>query len=951
MSKILEKIKQIKITRTMILGVGLCFLFALLIGRLYRLQIVDGEKYAENFVLKTKREIRQKGVRGNIYDRNGKPLARNELVYNLTMEDSQTYPGSRERQLSLNGTIYRLLKVLEQNGDTPSQYLELTWDRQGGYTFTVEGAALARFRADVFGKASIDEMSEEESRADEEDIIAYLNGEDRFCLFSQGGKEYTSEEKQQYGLPEKLSEEEVLGILHIRYALSLQAYQKYLAVTVAENVSDTSVAAILENQTEFTGVSIEEDTMRVYDGGEACASIIGYTGQISPEELEEKEEEGYASDAVVGKAGMEQYLEEELHGEDGSMEVLVDNMGRVIGSTGKSEEPQTGQDVYLTIDSDLQRKVYDILEKKIAEVLLENITDAKTFDKEHISDTTEIRIPIYEVYCALFHNHLIDTAHFVERDATKLEKEIQSRYEKQKEAICQEIAEVLSGKAGQEETRADADSGQYSGKEEVLREYETFIMEQVNLLYEEYEEDAAEYEKQWEYGDISLRGYLDAVIAEGWVRDEIFTGENDYLTQEEMYESVVDYIMDTLREDSDFDELVYEHMVMKDVISPGEICQLLYDQEILTKKDDIYRAWKEGKMSAYAFIRAKIERLEITPADLALDPCSGSAVVTDTDTGEVLACVSYPGYDNNRLANEMDRDYYASLSQNKSLPLYNRATQQLSAPGSTFKPVTVIAGLEEGVIEPDTAVVCDGIFDKVSPSLRCWNHAGHGKVSSASLALRHSCNDYLCEISYRLGMKGNKEFSDSQALFRLQRYAGLFHLDEKSGVELTESSPQVTDAYAIPSAIGQGTNNYATVQLGRYVNTIANKGDCYKLTLIRGIGQEEAAANVSEETAAQPESHIELSESTWNSVHRGMEMYIESTGIFKGFELPVAGKSGTAQESRLRPDHGLFIGYAPADTPEVSLAVRIVNGYTSENAVACGREILKAWSEEQPMKN
>ena len=341
MSKILEKIKQIKITRTMILGVGLCFSFALLIGRLYRLQIVDGEKYAENFVLKTKREIRQKGVRGNIYDRNGKPLARNELVYNLTMEDSQTYPGSRERQLSLNGTIYRLLKVLEQNGDTPSQYLELTWDRQGGYTFTVEGTALARFRADVFGKASIDEMSEEESRADEEDIIAYLNGEDRFCLFSQGGTEYTSEEKQQYGLPEKLSEEEVLGILHIRYALSLQAYQKYLAVTVAENVSDTSVAAILENQTEFTGVSIEEDTMRVYDGGEACASIIGYTGQISPEELEEKEEEGYASDAVVGKAGMEQYLEEELHGEDGSMEVLVDNMGRVIGSTGKSEEPQT----------------------------------------------------------------------------------------------------------------------------------------------------------------------------------------------------------------------------------------------------------------------------------------------------------------------------------------------------------------------------------------------------------------------------------------------------------------------------------------------------------------------------------------------------------------------------------------------------------------------------------
>lgn len=951
MSKILEKIKQIKITRTMILGAGLCFLFALLIGRLYRLQIVDGEKYAENFVLKTKREIRQKGVRGNIYDRNGKVLARNALVYDLTLEDSQSYSSDRQRQLDLNGKIYRLLSILAANGDKPVSHLEMEEDRQGEYRFTVEGTSLTRFRADIYGKANVEDLTRAQKEADAEEIIRYLAGEDRFCLFSQGGEKYTAEEKEEYGLPEEFSKQEILQILSIRYALSLQAYQKYLPVTVAKNVSDATVAAVMEQQTELAGAAIQEDSLRVYESGEACASIVGYTGQISSEELDEKEEDGYAADAVVGKAGMEKYLEEDLHGKDGYREVLVDNMGRVLEETDHVRKPGTGQDVYLTIDRDLQQKVYDILEKKIAEVLLENITDAKTFDKEHISDTTEIRIPIYEVYCALFHNHLIDTAHFVERDATKLEKEIQSRYEKQKEAICQEIAEILSGKAGQEETRADADSGQYSGKEEVLREYETFIMEQVDLLYEEYEEDAAEYEKQWENGDISLRGYLDAVIAEGWVRDEIFTGENDYLTQEEMYESVVDYIMDTLREDSDFDELVYEHMVMKDVISPGEICQLLYDQEILTKKDDIYRAWKEGEMSAYAFIRAKIESLEITPADLALDPCSGSAVVTDTDTGEVLACVSYPGYDNNRLANEMDRDYYASLSQNAFLPLYNRATQQLSAPGSTFKPVTVIAGLEEGVIEPDTAVVCDGIFDKVSPSLRCWNHAGHGKVSSASLALRHSCNDYLCEISYRLGMKGNKEFSDSQALSCLQSYAGLFHLDEKSGVELTESSPQVTDAYAIPSAIGQGTNNYATVQLGRYVNTIANEGDCYKLTLIRGIGQEEAAANVSEETAAQPESHIELSESTWNSVHRGMEMYIESTGIFKGFELPVAGKSGTAQESRLRPDHGLFIGYAPADTPEVSLAVRIVNGYTSENAVACGREILKAWSEEQPMKN
>lgn len=935
MISIPEKIRNIKLSRIMILGGVMFCMGAALVGRLYQLQILHGEEYAENFVLKTKREIQLKGVRGNIYDRNGKSLARNELVYSVTLSDSQTYDTSRERQLALNGKIYRLLKILEQNGDTPSEYLEIHINDQGEYQFSVEGTALDRFRADVYGEANIDDLTEKESNADVEAIIDYLSGEERFCLFSQNGKPYTAEEKAQYGLPEELSKEDILGILSIRYALSLQAYQKYLSVIVAENVSEATVAAVEENKAELTEVAIEEDTMRVYDGGEACASIIGYTGQISSNELEELEEEGYNSNSIVGKAGMEQYLEEYLHGEDGQTEVLVDNMGRILTGTGQTEQPQTGEDVYLTIDLELQQEVYDTLEKKISEILLENIIDARTFDKEAVSDTTEIRIPIYDVYCALFSNHVLDTEHFAENDASSLEKKMHQRYEKRKEDICQKIADHLMGD-GKNYGQEDEESG--------MREYEEFILDNVDLLYDEYEEEADALYEKWQDGSYTLRDYLNAVISEGWVRDEIFEGDSEYLTQEEMYESVVDYITGAVQKDGDFDTAVYEDMVMSDRISPEEIVQLLYDQGVLKKKDDTYQAWKSGEMSTYTFVRAKIESLEITPADLALDPCSGSAVVTDTDTGEVLACVSYPGYDNNRLANNMDNAYYYSLSQNASLPLYNRATQQLSAPGSTFKPVTIIAGLEEGVIDTDTTVVCDGVFDKVSPALRCWNHAGHGRVTSVSAALRHSCNDYLCEVSYRLGMKGNREFSDAQALNYLQKYAKLFHLDEKSGIELTESSPQVTDAYAIPSAIGQGTNNFATVQLGRYVNTLANEGDCYNLTLIKTIGKEgDAEAGSSGETDVQPESHIELSESTWSSVHRGMEMYVESTGVFEGFDIPVAGKSGTAQESRTRPDHGLFIGYAPADEPEISLAVRIVNGYTSENAVACGREILSAY--------
>lgn len=135
MISIPEKIRNIKLSRITILGGVMFCMGAALVGRLYQLQILHGEEYAENFVLKTKREIQLKGVRGNIYDRNGKSLARNELVYSVTLSDSQTYDTSRERQLALNGKIYRLLKILEQNGDTPSEYLEIHINDQGEYQF------------------------------------------------------------------------------------------------------------------------------------------------------------------------------------------------------------------------------------------------------------------------------------------------------------------------------------------------------------------------------------------------------------------------------------------------------------------------------------------------------------------------------------------------------------------------------------------------------------------------------------------------------------------------------------------------------------------------------------------------------------------------------------------------------------------------------------------------
>lgn len=901
-------------------------MWLVLIKRLYYLQIVKGNEYAENFVMHITRDVPLESVRGNIYDRNGKVLAGNELVYTVTFSDSQSYASNRECQLSLNGTIYKIIKIVEKYGDSVLEHLNIKLNTDDSYEYSVEGFWLDRFRADVFGRINIEDMSETERNISADAMIEYLAGEKRFCIYSENGEPYTEEEKRKYGIPDEWNKEDILKLLGIRYELSIRSYQRYLPVTIAEDISPKVMAVISENKRDLLGVDIGEDTIRVYEGGEACASVVGYTGKISAEELEEKKDESYNLNSIVGKSGMEQYLEEYLQGKDGSRKILVDNVGRTVSELSVTEAT-AGQDVYLSIDMDLQNAAYEALEKEIANVLLENLIDDKIFDNSYIEDTTDIRIPVYDVYCAFFMNGIINLQRMQGADAGDCEKEIYQRFLMREE----EVLEMIRKELFEEGEVRFANVGEKS-------EYETFIMQNIEIVPEEYNNEAASVYEKWEDGQYSFREYINEIIVQGWLNPEFMGEEEGYLNQSEVLECVASYITEDLKKQSGFAKLVYKYMLMNDIMSPDELLMILYEQKILNNQDEDYDGWISGRISSYELIVRKIQKSEITPADLALDPCSGSAVITDVQTGKVLACVSYPGYDNNRFANNMDTEYYMKIYQNGSLPLFNRATQQLSAPGSTLKPVTVIAGLQEGVIDFNTGVYCDGVFDKVAPPVKCWNHAGHGEVTTVAGALQHSCNDYLCEVSYRLGMIGNQEFSDEQALSYLKKYAELFCLDKKSGIELAESEPHVTDNYAIPSAIGQGTYNFSTVQLGRYVNTLANRGNSYKLSLIESI---DGIPN-----APELESIIELPEDTWDSVQTGMEWYAQNTGIFEGVGIPVAGKSGTAQEMETRPDHGLFIGYAPVNNPEISIAVRIANGYESAPAVSCARDIFEAYFSE-----
>ena len=908
--------RKVKISRAFILSIVFILLFLVLIVRLFQLQIVKGEEYKNNFLLQARREIRIPGTRGNIYDRNGKPLATNKIANSVIFEDQDVYTSDRKRQLCLNSKIYKMVLLIKENGDTIESSLKIIVDQNGNYKFSVDDFWLQRFKADVYGKANIEDMEDKEKNATADEMISFLS--DKFCVFSEGNKDYTDKEKKIYGLPERYEKSDLLDILNIRYSLSLQTYQKYLSVTVAKDVSDETVAAIMENQYDILGVDVKQESIRVYDGGEASSSILGYTGTISSEELKKRNNDKFNINSIVGKSGMEEYLDQYLQGQDGKREIYVDNMGRTTHDLGIIEEPKVGKDVYLSIDVELQQKIYEILERKIADILVQHLINTKTFDKTAILDSVEIKIPIYDAYIALLINGAVDWEQLRVDDASGLEKKVLEIFFNKKIYVIQEIQKDLK--------EASVKYGELGDEK---KEYQKFIIDNLNFLNVEN----TDLDKKWQTGELSIKEYLEGQIGQGNIDLEIIRSKEEYLNKDEIYKALVSYIVDELQVNIQFDKIINKYLVLDDEILPEDIIKLLYEQQFLNSEDEDFKNWQSGIISTFELVISKIQKLEITPADLALDPCSGSAVVTDTKTGKVLACVSYPGYDSNRLANQMDNNYYYKIYNNASLPLYNSATQQLSAPGSTFKPVTIIAGLEEGVINGSTMVECDGVFDKVEPPLKCWNHMGHGAVNGVVSALENSCNDYLCEVSYRLGMIGNEKFSDKQALNYIQDYAKLFDLDKKSGIELTESKPQITDSYAIPSAIGQGTNNFSTVQLGRYVTTLANEGTSFQLSLIDKID--------GVKTNVKVESTIELEETSWEGVHAGMESYAQSTGIFNGFPISTAGKSGTAQEVKNRPDHGLYIGYAPAENPEIAVAVRIVNGYVAGNAVECGKEIFE----------
>ena len=909
-----------------------------LVRRLFDLQIIQGEDYISKFQARTTKERVLKSTRGNILDRNGDILASNVLSYSLTLEDNGTYTSTREKNLTLNGVAYQVLQILHSNGDDITHSFHIVVDKNGEYAFDVaEGFTLNRFRADIYGQALIDDLKDEQKTATADQMMEFLTGSEKFSIVLSGDRAYTEDELTSHGLPLTLTKQEMLDIATIRYELNTNSFKKYMQVTIATNVSEKSVAAIMENKTGLQGIDVVEDSIRQYIDDESMAPILGYTGKASSEELTElrKQNPDYSNDAIVGKAGIEQYMELTLQGTDGKETVSVDNLGKVLKIDEDTKvEPVAGDDVQLTIDTDWQSAIYQILKQRVAGVLLTKIDAAKTFDYTYVTDASQIRIPIYDVYNALISNSVIDITKFSNEDASDIEKNLYAKFQQKQQRVFDTISTKLNG----------SNPPAYKDEDGETQEYLSYICndllrDTLGIISKDAIDTSDATYKAWTTDEtISLKDYLTYATSQGWIDISSFSPEGEYLDSEEIYQALTAYIIDYLSTDTGFSMLLYKYMLQEDTISGQEICLVLYEQGVLDKNDDDYENLASGAMGAYDFMINKIYTLEIEPAQLALMPCSASAVVVDVKTGDVVALVSYPGYDNNRLTNDMDTDYYAKLALDQSSPFFNKATQQTTAPGSTLKLLSTIAGMEEGIIDEGTYIECTGTFDYVDPPINCWYKNGHGSLDIRT-AIEQSCNYFFNMIGFQLGKVGDNEFSEVQSLNKLQEYASLIGLDRKTGIELSEATPKVSDAKAVPSYMGQGNNLFTTSELARYATVMATSGNVFKLTLLDKVM--DPKGEVIQEYEPEIEDVVNISSNIWDVIHDGMRRVIQTHSQFDGLGVEVAGKTGTAELDLRHPNHGLFIGYAPASDPEYAVAIRIANGYSSGNACLIANDIFK----------
>ena len=396
-----------------------------------------------------------------------------------------------------------------------------------------------------------------------------------------------------------------------------------------------------------------------------------------------------------------------------------------------------------------------------------------------------------------------------------------------------------------------------------------------------------------------------------------------------------------------------------DMAVDGTITAEVVEQEAVAGSNVVLTIDSKLQKITEEALKENIEKIKNGGFGKSYDAKGGSCVVMNVKTGEVLAMASYPDYNPQSFANGISSEEWKSYNENKSYPLINKTIQSAYEPGSIFKMVTAIAGLESGNITLSERINDTGVYKKYGAEWKCWYytdyHTGHGYLNVIG-AIQKSCNFFFYETADRMGID------------TLDKYAKYFGLGTKTGIELPSevSGTLASKNYAksikaswnpgdtINAAIGQGYNKFTPLQMAKYISMVANGGKKIDVSIVKTIqnadgtevSKEEIDKFVSEKLGGSKNSddeNINLNSQYVNAVKEGMRSVTSGEAgtayaRFKNFNISVGGKTGSAEAGKDANGKDIvnawFAAFAPYEDPEIAVVIMVENGghgnYTAE---------------------
>lgn len=367
-------------------------------------------------------------------------------------------------------------------------------------------------------------------------------------------------------------------------------------------------------------------------------------------------------------------------------------------------------------------------------------------------------------------------------------------------------------------------------------------------------------------------------------------------------------------------------------------------------------------------LRNNIQKIATGGFGRAYDAKAGACVVMNVKNGEILAMASYPDYNPADFVGGISTENWAKYRDDEAKPLVNKAIQNSYSPGSTFKMITAIAGLESGVINLNTRINDTGVYTKyanVGIKMNCWiytdYHRGHGSIN-VSQAIEQSCNYFFYETADRMGID------------KLVQVAKYFGLGGKTGIELQgetsgvlasreskakmhADSPNWNPGDSLNAAIGQGDNEFSPIQMARYISMLANGGHRVSPTIVKTIrnadgsevSREEIDKFVNSKLGIQEENieEININQNYLKAILQGMKSVTsDSAGtaysIFRNFNISVGGKTGSAEAPGDKVN-AWFVGFAPFENPEIAIVVMVENGSHGNYTAEVVRDIMSEY--------